>query len=368
MSRRRHFGNVRKLRSGRYQVRYRGPGGQPRTGDRTFEMKGEALRHLAELELEIHRGTWADPKARSTLLSEYADEWVATRKLAISTGELYESLLRLHIKPQLGSVPVGRVTPSVVRRWHRDRSMATGAVRVGHAYKLLRAILTTAVGDGLLPANPCQIPGAGSPRSPERPFMSREQMEDLAGAMPEGMGVIVVLTFWAHLRLGELLALRREDVDLETGRVFIHRAITRAKGGPVEKTTKTAQSRTVHLPSQAVEALREHMARIGLALPSARLFLHSNGAPLREHHLRAPWRKARESTGMTRYHFHDLRHAGLTYVAQQGVPLKHIQARAGHSTVRAAMIYQHMADGLDADLAKRMSDDPVVPGEEASGS
>ncbi len=104
--------------------------------------------------------------------------------------------------------------------------------------------------------------------------------------MPPDLRSIVIVTLWAHLRLGELLALRREDVDLVNGTVLVHRAISRTKDGPVESTTKTGRSRVVHLPRQAVEELRRHMAATGPALPSARLFVHKSGKPLAEHHVR----------------------------------------------------------------------------------
>lgn len=170
MARRRHFGNVRQQRSGRWQVRYKGPDGRERQGERTFSTKTEAMRHLAEIEADINRGTWADPKAKTGRLGPYADEWLRNRHdLAIRTRELYTDLLRLHIKPHLGQMPIGRLTLIEVRRWHAQLSRTTGPRRVSASYALLRAILNTAVKDGVLASNPCQIRGAGVSRSPERP-------------------------------------------------------------------------------------------------------------------------------------------------------------------------------------------------------
>lgn len=357
---RRHFGSVRKLASGRYQVRYRGPDGQQRAGERTFATKGEADRYLTDVEHALHRGTWADPKQRGQTLSTYADEWLAHRPLAVRTRELYDDLLRLHIKPQLGSMPLSSIAPAEVRRWHKGRMEATGKTPVRQSYTLLRAVLATAVRDGLLSSNPCQITGAGTTKNPERPYVSHEHARALVEALPAHMAVAGLLTVLAHLRLGELLALRRSDVDLTAGVLHVRRAVTRTKDGPLVKDTKTGHARTVVLPPDALEALRAYLAGTA-ALPSAPLFFHPNGRPLTREHVRSAWDAARTRAGLPQYHWHDLRHAGLTWYAQGGATLREIMQRGGHKTSSAALIYQHAAETREAMLAARLSLKPARP-------
>jgi integrase len=351
---RRHFGSVRRLASGRYQVRYRGPDGLARAGERTFAMKGEADRYLLEVEHALHRGAWADPKQRGQTLASYADEWLSHRAIAVRTRELYADLLRLHIKPQLGSMPLGSISPAEVRRWHKGRSEATGKTRTRQAYGLLRTVLGTAVRDGLLASNPCLITGAGTTRNPERPYVSHEHARSLLDALPPHMTVAGLVTVLVHLRLGELLALRRSDVDLEAGVLHVRRAVTRTKDGPLVKDTKTGQARTVVLPPEALEALRAHMTGTA-ALPSAPLFFHPNGRPLTREHVRSAWDAARSRTGLADFHWHDLRHAGLTWYAQGGATLREIMQRGGHKTSSAALIYQHAAETREAMLAARLT-------------
>jgi integrase len=357
---RRHFGNVRKLASGRYQARYPGPDGLPRKGERTFSTKTDALRYLSEVEHALHRGTWSDPRLRGQTLAAYAEDWLAHRPLAVRTRELYADLLRLHIKPQLGATPLGSITPAEVRRWHKGRTEATGKTRVRQAYGLLRSILRTAVRDGLLSKNPCQIAGAGTTKNPERPYMSQEHVRSLVETLPPHMMVAGLLTVLAHLRLGELLALRRSDVDLSGGVLNVERAVTRTQAGPLVKGTKTGQARAVVLPPEALEALRGHMAGTA-ALPSAPLFVHPNGLPLAREHVRSAWDAARVRAGLPQYHWHDLRHAGLTWYAQGGATLREIMQRGGHSTSQAALIYQHAAETREAMLAARLMLKPSQP-------
>ncbi len=93
-SRRREFGTVRKLPSGRYQARYTGPDGLKRPAPDTFATKKEATEWLIEKQAEILRSEWLDPDAGSMTLTEYADRWVKDRDLKPRTRDEYERVLR----------------------------------------------------------------------------------------------------------------------------------------------------------------------------------------------------------------------------------------------------------------------------------
>jgi hypothetical protein len=103
MSRRRHFGSIRKRASGRYQARYTGPDGQTYSAPETFERKTDAARWLSVKETEISRGDWTNPDAGSVPFENYADQWLADRVLKARTRELYAGLLRNHCcRPRRG--------------------------------------------------------------------------------------------------------------------------------------------------------------------------------------------------------------------------------------------------------------------------
>ena len=102
----------------------------------------------------------------------------------------------------------------------RVSAATTGPTATRQAYAVLRAILSTAVADDALARDPCRITGAGQARSDERPLQDLEQVQQLAANMPVHLRGLVELAFWGHLRLGELVALRLEDVDLDAGRYW----------------------------------------------------------------------------------------------------------------------------------------------------
>jgi integrase len=174
------------------------------------------------------------------------------------------------------------------------------------------------------------------------------------GNMPENLRGLVDLAFWAHLRLAELLALRIGDIDLDDGTVAVQRQVVETDAGPVESPPKAGSQRVVHLPPQGVSALAEHLKTRSPALPTARLLVRRDGRVLRAHHVHAAWSTARRAADLPNVHLHDLRHAGLTLAAQSGATLAKVMRRAGHSSSRAAIIYQHAAERRDAEVAARM--------------
>src|SRR5271166_4046857 len=89
----RQFGNIRKLSSGRYQARYRGPDGRLRPAPHTFERKTDAARWLSFKETEISKGQWIAPELGQQPFRDYADQWMCDRVLGARTAELYTGLL-----------------------------------------------------------------------------------------------------------------------------------------------------------------------------------------------------------------------------------------------------------------------------------
>lgn len=164
----------------------------------TFATRRDAERALAAVETDRARGAWVDPAGGKQRFSAFAEHWMRTRALRPLTRQLYERQLRLRLLPTFGAVPLAEITPKLVREWHAGLLAALpaggrGRVTVGTSYRLLRAILSTAVEDELIPRNLCRIKGAGVVRDAPRPEITVEQLWKLAATVPDRYAALVWL-------------------------------------------------------------------------------------------------------------------------------------------------------------------------------
>ncbi|WP_018558344.1 MULTISPECIES: site-specific integrase [unclassified Streptomyces] len=363
--RRRTFGAVRKLPSGRYQVRYPGPDGVMRPAPDTFETTRDADDWLAEKQTEIRRGDWQDPDTGAVNFEEYALRWVKERRLSPTTDELYRRLLRLHILPNLGDLDLDKITAPRVRSWRSERLDVTGAeTTIAKSYRLLKAVMETAVEDELIRRNPCRIRGAGKESAAERPVATVDQVDALAQALGPRWRLMVYLAAYGPLRPEEQAELRRGDVDLDTLTVRVRQAAPELTTGKrAEGPTKSeAGRRLVVLPAFVRIELRRHLDWYAEKGADGLLFVGEKGKPFRRSTFGRKWRKARAVVGLPEsFRFYDLRHTGHTLTTRSGATLKDTMVRAGQSTERAALIYQHsdlerqreVAAGLDRLVRER---------------
>jgi integrase len=360
---RRRFGSVRKRESGRYQVRYPGPDGLPRTAPETFARKSDADRYLSLIEAQMMRGEWTDPTRTEVRLRDYAERWISQRAgLRPRTVQLYTWLLGRYITPDLGGIPLGKLDAAMVREW-RAKLLGNGVSvsMAAKAYRLLRAILMTAVHeDEIIRRNPCRIKGADQEKAPERPVLTLVQAGALADAVPERYRALILVTTFGCLRWGEVTALQRQDIDTRRGTVRVRQAVTeqRGVGLTIDPPKSRASRRMVSLPPPVVSAMREHLARYVDDDPETFVFTGPTGRLLWRGNFNklVDWPAAVTAVGRPGLHFHDLRHTGNTLAAATGTSLRDLMARMGHDSPDAAMIYQHATSAADRAIAKALGE------------
>jgi integrase len=310
------------------------------------------------------RSDWIDPDLSRVSFRDYAEQWITDRVLKVRTDELYRGLLRNHLLPFFGNVRLGDIDEAAVRRWRKERldagplaSRPFGPVTVAKAYRLLHAIFTTAVEDDrLVRRNPCRIEGAGKEDSPERDIAALPLVLAVADALPVRYRAMAILAMFAGLRWGELVGLRRENIDLEACEIRVVETTAEPdRGGLRAEIPKSrASRRTVAFPADLVPELRWHLERFAEPGQRGLVFVGPKGAPLRRSYFRPIWYAARSKGGASDLHFHDLRHVGGTLAAATGASLKELMARLGHSSTRAALIYQHATRDRDQAIAKAL--------------
>lgn len=366
---RRAFGCVQSLTSGRFQASYHSPlDGRKVYAPAVFDTTKQADDWLVSVRAAINEGRWLSPEPGHDTLDYYASDWLLGRRkagtLRASTASLYAGLLDKHITPYLGRLRLAEVKPPTVRQWYAKLGTTTGPTARAQAYRLLHTIMADAVRDGAVPANPCNIRGAGQDKHPERLALTVAELNTLAGAMPPRWRMMVLVAGWAGLRFGELVELRRRDI-LTDGKLTILRVERAAKyidGQWVVGPPKTAAGqRDVTLPPHLAPMLKQHLADYKIKDDDALVFPTVSGKRCYNTLMSAMIRKARQTINRPGLHFHDLRHTGAVLTAQAGATLKELMSRLGQSTPRAAMIYQHVAQGRDAELARKLSNMATLP-------
>lgn len=254
-------------------------------------------------------------------------------------------------------------SPRVAKNAVRAEAV-TGRTQAAHAYALLRTVCSDAVRDRLLDANPCTIRGGAQTNPAERVIPAGSVVDAIAAACVGGSEryrAAVIVAAWSGLRAGELFALQRKSVE-RTGaggvRLRVTRALVDVKGKPISfgPPKSEAGKRGVHLPPPAARALLLHLDKFTDPDPDALVFATSTGRPLRGGQRSQMFSRAKSRAGMPpELHWHDLRHLAATRAAEAGATLAELMKRLGHSTVAAAMVYQHATDDGDARLAERMA-------------
>jgi integrase len=363
----RGWGHIRRLPSGRYQASYIGPfdKGTRHHAPTTYSTRESAERWLAGERRLIEAGKWTPPATRTlaatapaTTVAAYAKTWIGERTLRPRTRDDYASKLRLHIAPTgLGRTPITDLSGQAVRAWHAGLG-DTHRTRNAHLYSLLHAICETAVADGLMPSNPCTIRGAMNTPTKRAPVIpSIPQLAALADAVPERFKALILLKAWCGMRWGEVIELRRSDIDNDAEVVYISRGVTHRKANCHIDTTKQKQAHTVvippHIRADVKHHLDVHTAKGGGALlfPPARGGCHLNDRVFRDY--LAP---ALAEAGIPpTMRIHDLKHFSGTMTARVA-SLAETMQRMGHRTVKASLIYQSVVSGRDAEVAAALSE------------
>lgn len=316
----------------------------------------------------VNGETWKTPAERATQkkaevlrLSDFGKTVIEQRKLGPRTRIEYESKWNQLIEPKLGKLPVRDITPNAVRAWFSGLGDAT-PTRNGHAYGILSMVLNTAVRDGLLERNPCQVSGASNPK-PKKVVKIPTTIElhtiaDKLGTddRTARFRVLVLLAGWCGLRFGEVSELRRKDFDTDCTVVTILRGVTHRSGSCLIGTTKTSETRTVTIPPHIRDDVKAHLSQYVSASPDALLFNPARGGCHLNDRVfnKDVFKKAAKDVGREDLSAHDLRRFAGSKNAQVAT-LTENMARLGHSTVNASLRYQHSESGRDAAIAAALS-------------
>ncbi|KAA8832623.1 tyrosine-type recombinase/integrase [Bifidobacterium tissieri] len=384
---RRSFGAVKYLPAGkptRVVVSYPVPvdayskwPGLPKRISRSFpiERESEALAYLDQVKREIDADAWEPPKVRENrartrgiTFDEYFPTWLDQRRYRgrrLRPGTLYKMRgdYDHHISPVLGSTPLNRVTQQTVDRF--DAGLPDQPAMRRNVMKILTAMLHTASEPGMDGSEPI-IPRYPLLHGTVKPKREREiipatpgQIRLIVASMPEGYGLAVELACAVELRIGEVCALQRGDINVRLKRLHVARTRVTMDGASTIGDPKTASSdRWEPIPDTLMPLVEAHLRERVAAAADAWLFpaVRDVSRPLNPTTLRSWFSKARGKAGREDLRFHDLRHTGLTWLAFEGATLRELMDAGGHSSAEVAMLYQHSVDDRRRQLANRVGE------------
>ncbi|ELP71095.1 site-specific integrase [Streptomyces turgidiscabies] len=373
-------GKTRRVKSDRfgaglrYRARYIGPDGTERSKSFPDRQKRLAEQWLTGIEADMNSGHYIDPKASRITFKTYAEKWLKTHSADVSSQIVTEQRLRLHALPILGSRPLDSFRPEHIRELVSvlERDPAVSGSYARNIYGDVRAVLSAAVDDGLLPRNPCGARSVRPPTVEKRrvvPWLP-SQVHAVRAALPERYQAMVNLGAGCGLRQGEIVGLAEDALDPDGTTLHVVRQVKLIRGKAVFAPPKCNKERDVPLPPSVAEALRAHMDTckpVEITLPwrkpdgpmvSARLLFTNtaNGIVWRSNFNVQEWKRALAAAGLiseaekggkyvsAREHgMHALRHFYASTLLEAGENIKAVSQYLGHSDPGLTLrVYAHL--------------------------
>ena len=305
-------------------------------------------------------------------LSAFLEHWLADIvRLSVrpKTFVSYRSVVRLHLAPALGDIPLTELRPGDVQAYLNRKAATRLAPRtVAYHRNILRQALGHAERTELVGRNVAKL--ALPPRIPRRevrPLTPEQARTFLAAIAGERLRALYVVALGVGLRQGEILGLRWSDVDLLAGTIRVREALQRVEGVFTFVEPKSVTSRRLlPLPAIVREALLAHRerrsaegaARAGISAEFADLvFTTTVGTPIDGISVTRRFQRILRAAGLPHQRFHDLRHACASLLLAQGVPARVVMETLGHSQISLTLnTYCHVIPALGREAAERMDE------------
>jgi integrase len=363
-------GHIRKRGNNSWELKF-DAGRDPATGKRKIQYvafrgtKRAAQVKLAELIAAVAGGSYVEPTKLTVgdhVLARIS-QWEASEAISARTAQRYRQLANGQIIPHIGSRLVQKLTTLDVETWHATlrasgRSRGNDGVSprtVVHAHRTLSHALDDAVRHGLVPRNVARLQAPPKIQAGEMAILDPDRIakliSDLRGHLIYATAMVALFT---GMRLGEILALRWLNVDLDAKLIRVREALeeTKAHGLRFKSPKSKAGRRDIGLPEIVVDALREHRRQqlelrvaLGAGKPpaDALVFPDLEGGPQAPSDVSRAWGLAAGGLGIPEITLHGLRHTHASQLIEAGVDIVTISKRLGHASPDVTLrVYAHM--------------------------
>lgn len=366
-------GSIRKRKDGRWEGRYTA-GHNLETGKPIYRnVLGKTQAEVKEkLKTAIQETQSLDfSKTGQYTLGQWMDVWYenyAKIKVRPSSHQTYKGYIENHIKPNIGDIPLEKLTTLDLQRLYKtllangrvDRLESKGQPKglspktVRNIHQILSSALKLAQEQRIILTNPAE--GCALPKVEHREMKTLpvEQLQSfLREAKDSGVFELYYLELATGLRRGELLGLKWEDIDLEHGDLRVRRQIARINGKVVEAPLKTKNAyRTLPLAEDTISILKEQKKKVG---SSPWVFPSATGGPISPDSVLHMLHRVLKRAGLPKVRFHDLRHTFATLALQNGVDIKTVSGMLGHFSAGFTLdTYAHVTTSAQKAAANTM--------------
>lgn len=346
---------------------------KPAPGMTAKQVQKELDRQAVLFEEKVKSGRCLDGNIR---FQDFAERWFedyAKEHLRIRTyGEYVRMKERTY--QAIGHIRLDKLQPHHLLEFYKQLGEPGVNQRTGgglapktilHYHTFISSILDRAVKWGMLEDNPCRRVDPPKAARHEIDCMNDEEalqfLDCLERESPENKALYTLLLY-TGMRRGEALGLEWEDVDFQTGVISIKRTsqYTGALGTFTDETKTEQSKRSLRVPMNVIDVLNAHrVAQNELRLKlgdrwqgSRRIFTNADGSDMSAniplHRLKSILKK----NGLREVSLHSLRHTNATLLIQQGISIRAVSGRLGHSQTSTTMnIYAHQIQSADAAAA-----------------
>jgi integrase len=362
-------GHIRQRSNGSFELRYRAGN---KTVTTTFRGgKRDAERELRRLLTMVDRNVHPDDPDRQTV-GRWLEKWLEITKpeVAARTYITREAAIRVHLKPALDGILLGRLAPADLQNFYAK--IGTGGLKASSARgvcSILNTALNRAVELRLIGSNPGDAVRKRKPKRVQatRPMvLDRQQCQALiAAAKGNDIYIAVLIALSTGMRRNEILALRWDHIDLAGGEIHVEQSVVFIKGTTTRKTPKNGKTRVVTIPDAIVLELRrlkreqaEQLLHLGIRQTSlTEVCLRGADGTIRSpYSLSDAFAALVKRTGLPACNFHSTRHTHASELLRAGVPVNVAAVRLGHSDGGMLLLktYAHTTDEMARDAARRI--------------
>jgi integrase len=327
----------------------------------------ECRQRLQQKKLDVAKRGGVAFQGENMPLGDYLQEWLESPKMRSrkeSTISQYRRQMEKHILPdRIATIKLGKLRAHDIQNFYNRKAKVVGAATINQFHHVLHGALQSAYKGELIASNPASRTEHERPKAAKIKPLDGEQVKALfAAARGDRLEALFYIAIYGGLRLGEILALRWGDVDMEKGVIRVQHTMSR-KGKLTPP--KSGKGREVHLAAPALDALKRHRARQAeerlhagsVWVKTGHVFTSATapGEYLREVTVSRAFKRLLKEASLSNIRFHDLRHTCATLLFSQGAYPKIVQEVLGHSSVAITMDrYTHWIPSMGGQAAKML--------------